>query len=56
MFEQLLDGDLFNSERVEGTWKFVGKNKLKADSPKPSGTPRVKETIENRNGFLVICC
>ncbi|MCY7346384.1 MAG: hypothetical protein LH614_09225 [Pyrinomonadaceae bacterium] len=53
-FEQLLDGDLFNHERTKGTWKFVGDNKIKAQSPRPSGEPQVKETSENRNNFLVI--
>ena len=53
-FEQLLDGDLFNNERTKGTWKFVGDNKIKAQSPRPSGEPQVKETSENRNNFLVI--
>ncbi len=53
-FEQLLDGDLFNNERTKGTWRFVGENKIKAESPRLSGEPQVKETSENRNNFLVI--
>ena len=32
-FEYRLNGDLYNDERYKGTWKFVGHNKLKANSP-----------------------
>jgi hypothetical protein len=52
-FEHLLDGDLFNGKRTNGTWRFIGRNKIKAESPKPSGTPPVKEKITNRSNFLI---
>ena len=48
-----MDGDLFNNERTKGTWRFIGENKIKAESPRPSGEPQVKETSENRDNFLV---
>ena len=53
-FEHLLDGDLFNGKRTNGTWKFIGKNKIKAESPKPSGAARVKEAVADRSNFLII--
>ena len=53
-FEQLLDGDLFNNQRTEGKWQFAGANKIKAETARPSGEPKVKESTENRNSFLVI--
>jgi hypothetical protein len=53
-FEQLLDGDLFNNQRTEGKWQFIGANKIKAETSRPSGEPNVKETTENRNNFLII--
>ncbi len=52
-FEQLLDGDLYNNQRTKGTWKLIGKNKIKAEGAKTSGEPQVKETSENRNNFFI---
>ncbi len=31
-FEYRLNGDVYNDEHYKGTWKFVGRNKLKANS------------------------
>lgn len=54
-FEYVSDGDLFNDERIKGTWKFIGRNKLKATSPEDRSPPQVTEKVTNRqNGFLVI--
>ena len=52
-FYHLLDGDLFNGKRTKGTWKFIGENKIKAESPKPSDAPQVKETVANRSIFSI---
>ena len=52
-FDHLLDGDLFNGKRTKGTWKFVGENKIKAESPKPSGAPNVKEVVSSRSNSLI---
>jgi hypothetical protein len=52
-FEQLLDGDLFNNQRTKGTWKLIGKNKIKVEGAKTSGEPQVRETSENRNNFFI---
>lgn len=32
-FEYRLNGDLYNDQRYKGTWRFIGRNKLKANSP-----------------------
>jgi hypothetical protein len=53
-FEHVSDGDLFNDERIKGTWKFIGRNKIKATSPEDRSTPQVTEKVTNReNGFRV---
>ena len=42
-FEYRLNGDLYNDERVKGTWKFVGRNKIRATSPVDRSRLQVKE-------------
>ena len=42
-FEELLDGDLFNSQRKTGIWSAETKTRIKARSQKPSSSLRVKE-------------
>ncbi len=53
-FEYRLNGDLYNDERYKGTWKFIGRNKIKATSPEDHSPPQVTEKITNRaDGFLI---
>ena len=54
-FEYRLNGDLYNDERYKGTWKFIGRNKIRATSPEDHSPPQVTEKITNRaNDFLVM--
>jgi hypothetical protein len=53
-FEYRVNGDLFNDERYKGTWKFVGRNKIRATSPEDHSNLQVIEKISNRaNDFLI---
>src|ERR1035437_5630177 len=52
-FEELLNGDMFNNERKKGTWKYIERNKIKAESVKPNGALKVTESIENDDRYLV---
>jgi hypothetical protein len=53
-FEYRLNGDLFNDERYKGTWRFIGKNKIKANSPEDHSSPDVTEKATGRDSdFLV---
>jgi hypothetical protein len=52
-FEELLTGDLFNGQRKKGTWEFIGKNKIKAESHKPSDALRVRESVENGLSYRI---
>jgi len=40
-FEQRYGGLL--NRQYKGQWKFIGTNKIKAESPKPTGKPQVEE-------------
>ena len=52
-FEQLLAGDLFNGERKRGKWKFIDKNKISAQTPRPNQELNVKETASGRSSFII---
>lgn len=53
-FEYRLSGDLFNDERYKGTWRFIGKNKIRATSPEDHSSPEVTEKATGRgNDFLI---
>src|SRR5215475_11651965 len=47
-FEYRLDGDLFNDERYKGTWRFIGRNKIRATSPEDHSSPNVTEKLADR--------
>jgi hypothetical protein len=53
-FVYRLDGDLYNDERVAGTWTWLGDGRLRATSPENTTPPTVAETSDPREaGFRV---
>jgi len=53
-FEYRLNGDLYNDQRYEGTWRFVGRNKIKATSPVDHSPLRVSERLGNQPNYYTL--
>jgi hypothetical protein len=53
-FVYRLSGDLFNDERTNGTWRFVGQNRIRAVSTIVNTEPQVTETEAKRTGSFLI--
>ena len=54
-FEYRLNGDLYNDERHKGTWKFIGRNKIRATSPPDRSPLQVTEKAsKNADYFSVL--
>jgi len=54
-FEYRLNGDLYNDLRYRGTWRFIGRNRIRAISPENRSAPIVAERATNRGDrFIVI--
>jgi hypothetical protein len=55
-FDYRLNGDLYNDQRYRGTWKFIGQNKIKANSPVDHSPLQVSERrgAESHNYSLFV--
>jgi hypothetical protein len=52
-FDYRLEGDLYNV-RAKGTWKFIGKNRIRATIPEDTSAPRVTEERKDHGGDFFV--